>query len=33
VRGAWTDRINRYREVAEVRSAEYAVHAGDKVIG
>jgi carbonic anhydrase/acetyltransferase-like protein (isoleucine patch superfamily) len=29
---AWTDRINRYREAAEVRSAEYAAHADDEVV-
>ncbi len=33
VRTAWTDRITRYREVAEVRSAEYAAHADDEVVG
>jgi len=33
VRAAWTDRINRYREAAEVRSAEYAAHADDEVVG
>jgi len=32
VRTAWSDRINRYREAAEVRSAEYAAHADDEVI-
>jgi len=32
VRTAWTDRVSRYREVAEVRSAEYAAHADDVVI-
>jgi carbonic anhydrase/acetyltransferase-like protein (isoleucine patch superfamily) len=32
VRAAWTDRINRYREAAEVRSAEYAAHADDEVM-
>jgi carbonic anhydrase/acetyltransferase-like protein (isoleucine patch superfamily) len=32
VRAAWTDRINRYREAAEVRSAEYAAHADDEVV-
>lgn len=33
VRTAWTERINRYREVAEVRSAEYAAHIDDEVVG
>jgi carbonic anhydrase/acetyltransferase-like protein (isoleucine patch superfamily) len=33
VRTDWTDRITRYREVAEVRSAEYAAHADDEVVG
>ena len=33
VRTAWTDRINRYREAAEVRSAEYAAHVDDEVMG
>jgi hypothetical protein len=33
VRTAWTDRVTRYREVAEVRSAEYAAHADDEVVG
>lgn len=33
VRTAWTDRINRYREAAEVRSAEYAAHVDDEVVG
>jgi carbonic anhydrase/acetyltransferase-like protein (isoleucine patch superfamily) len=33
VRGAWADRITRYREVAEVRSAEYAAHVDDEVVG
>lgn len=33
VRTGWTDRINRYREGAEVRSAEYAAHADDEIIG
>jgi carbonic anhydrase/acetyltransferase-like protein (isoleucine patch superfamily) len=33
VRAAWTDRVNRYREAAEVRSAEYAAHADDEVVG
>ncbi|HYQ68320.1 acyltransferase [Actinophytocola sp.] len=32
VRAGWTDRINRYREAAEVRSAEYAAHADDEVV-
>jgi carbonic anhydrase/acetyltransferase-like protein (isoleucine patch superfamily) len=33
VRTEWTDRVTRYREVAEVRSAEYAAHADDTVLG
>jgi carbonic anhydrase/acetyltransferase-like protein (isoleucine patch superfamily) len=33
VRTAWADRITRYREATEVRSAEYAAHADDEVIG
>ena len=33
VRTGWTDRITRYRQVAEVRSAEYAAHADDTVVG
>lgn len=33
VRTAWTDRVTRYREVAEIRSAEYAAHADDEAIG
>lgn len=33
VRTEWTDRISRYRRVAEVRSAEYAAHADDTVVG
>jgi carbonic anhydrase/acetyltransferase-like protein (isoleucine patch superfamily) len=33
VRTPWTDRINRYREAAEVRSAEYAAHADDEIVG
>jgi carbonic anhydrase/acetyltransferase-like protein (isoleucine patch superfamily) len=33
VRTAWTDRINRYREAAEVRSAEYAAHTEDEIVG
>ncbi|HEX6351847.1 acyltransferase [Actinophytocola sp.] len=33
VRAEWTDRISRYREATEVRSAEYAAHADDEVIG
>ncbi|MFC4858514.1 gamma carbonic anhydrase family protein [Actinophytocola glycyrrhizae] len=32
VRTAWTDRVTRYREVAQVRSAEYAAHADDVVL-
>jgi carbonic anhydrase/acetyltransferase-like protein (isoleucine patch superfamily) len=33
VRTAWTDRTNRYREAAEVRSAEYAAHTEDEIVG
>lgn len=33
VRAEWTDRINRYHAVAEVRSAEYAAHVDDEVVG
>jgi carbonic anhydrase/acetyltransferase-like protein (isoleucine patch superfamily) len=33
VRTAWTDRVTRYREAAEVRSAEYAAHVDDEVVG
>jgi len=33
VRAEWTDRINRYREAAEARSAEYAAHSDDEVVG
>jgi len=33
VRTEWTDRVSRYREATEVRSAEYAAHADDKVVG
>ncbi len=33
VRTAWTDRVSRYWEATEVRSAEYAAHADDEVIG
>jgi carbonic anhydrase/acetyltransferase-like protein (isoleucine patch superfamily) len=33
VRTEWTDRITRYRQVAAVRSAEYAAHADDTVVG
>jgi len=29
---AWEDRVTRYREVAEVRSREFAAHADDEVI-
>jgi hypothetical protein len=28
----WTDRAGRYRQVAEVRSAEYAAHADDTIL-
>lgn len=33
VRTPWTDRITRYRQVTEVRAAEYAAHADDVVMG
>jgi len=33
VRTEWTDRVTRYRQVAEVRSAEYAAHVDDTVVG
>jgi carbonic anhydrase/acetyltransferase-like protein (isoleucine patch superfamily) len=33
VRTEWMDRVTRYRQVAEVRSAEYAAHADDTVVG
>ncbi len=33
VRTEWTDRITRYRQVADVRSAEYAAHLDDTVVG
>jgi carbonic anhydrase/acetyltransferase-like protein (isoleucine patch superfamily) len=33
VRTEWTDRVARYRLVAEVRAAEYAAHADDTVVG
>lgn len=33
VRTAWSDRVSRYREATEVRSAEYAAHADDEVVG
>jgi carbonic anhydrase/acetyltransferase-like protein (isoleucine patch superfamily) len=33
VRTAWADRVSRYREATEVRSAEYAAHVDDKVVG
>lgn len=33
VRTEWTDRVNRYRRVAQIRSAEYAAHADDTVVG
>jgi carbonic anhydrase/acetyltransferase-like protein (isoleucine patch superfamily) len=32
VRTEWTDRIARYRQVAEVRSAEYAAHVDDTLV-
>jgi carbonic anhydrase/acetyltransferase-like protein (isoleucine patch superfamily) len=32
VRGRWDDRIARYQQVAEVRSAEFAAHADDEII-
>ena len=33
VDAAWEDRISRYEHVAEVRSAEFAAHAGDEIVG
>jgi carbonic anhydrase/acetyltransferase-like protein (isoleucine patch superfamily) len=33
VRADWEDRIARYERVAEVRSAEFAAHSGDEVVG
>lgn len=33
VRTAWADRVSRYREATEVRSAEYAAHADDEIVG
>ena len=30
---AWEDRATRYREVAEVRSDEFAAHTDDEIIG
>lgn len=33
VRVEWTDRVSRYREATEVRSAEYAAHADDEIVG
>lgn len=33
VRTEWTHRVTGCRQVAEVRSAEYAAHAGDTVVG
>jgi carbonic anhydrase/acetyltransferase-like protein (isoleucine patch superfamily) len=32
VTGVWEDRITRYQAIAEVRSAEFAPHAHDKII-
>lgn len=32
VRGRWDDRIARYQQVAEVRSAEFAAHADDEIV-
>ena len=32
VRTAWEDRVARYREAAEVRSAEFAAHFEDTVL-
>jgi hypothetical protein len=29
----WTDRINRYERIAEVRSAQFAAHAQDTILG
>lgn len=33
VHTGWTDRTNRYRQAAEARSAEYAAHVDDEVVG
>ena len=33
VEAVWEDRIARYERVAEVRSAEFAAHEGDEVVG
>jgi carbonic anhydrase/acetyltransferase-like protein (isoleucine patch superfamily) len=33
VRATWEDRIARYERVAEVRSAEFAAHAEDEIVG
>jgi carbonic anhydrase/acetyltransferase-like protein (isoleucine patch superfamily) len=33
VRTRWDDRIARYERVAEVRSAEFAAHADDEIVG
>ncbi len=33
VQTEWTDRKNRYRQATEARSAEYAAHADDEVLG
>jgi len=32
VKVAWEDRIRRYEQVAEVRAAEFAAHAGDEIV-
>lgn len=33
VDAAWEDRIARYERTAEVRSAQFAAHAGDEIVG
>jgi hypothetical protein len=29
---AWEDRVARYRQIADVRSKEFAAHAGDEAV-
>lgn len=33
IEAEWEDRIGRYERAAEVRSAEFAAHAGDEIVG
>jgi carbonic anhydrase/acetyltransferase-like protein (isoleucine patch superfamily) len=33
IEAEWEDRINRYRQVTEVRSTQFAAHADDEIIG